>query len=485
MSRRWGRWSLTAAFLLGLLPLSGPASSAMGQTPAPVSGTQATTDGPVPPAGPASIGPPPDTGVVQPPPPTIPSVASVPVQLPVPLPGLAPGAPFQLQPIASLSASYTDNFDLSGGDGRDNLRTALSVGGQLSINFPLTKGFASYTLTLADDTANDVLANFHSLAAAVRWEATPRLTLTVGDTFTRSDAPAQADALHLRTERRLFTSNTLSLASEYRLDRFEVQPFYRLATFEEDEGDSTVAHTAGLTLGAAVGATNRVTAGYEFLHSDTSDEGTITGHRVQVTVVRQLTALASAGVTASHATRTVSEADSDGDFQVSGARLFGSYGIPGRWSAGGSLGVSRVSEGVEPWIVSGSITLSYRFARGIVTLAAERGFSETFASGENFGVVKTQGVTATASYALTPLLTSTGQAFYRENEGTGLAGSRRGRVQDAWGVGAGIVYRARRWLSIGLDYSFTNQGPSLETTAGAGQGRIIENRATLSLTLAF
>ena len=47
--------------------------------------------------------------------------------------------------------------------------------------------------------------------------------------------------------------------------------------------------------------------------------------------------------------------------------------------------------------VSGLATnaaFTYRFlARAAVTLAFDSGFSETFAEGENFGVVKTRGVT--------------------------------------------------------------------------------------------
>jgi hypothetical protein len=466
----------------------GPCAPASGQTPGTTAGTEPVTSwvvdpqaGLVPALVPLTV--PPLTA----PPPTITSVLPRIVNLPGPPPGITPGPPFEFHPTAGLSQEYTDNFDRTATGRRDDFRTSASAGGLLRFTLPTARGFASYTLTGAYDTANQELSAFQSLDAQARWEATPLLMLTVTDGLTRSDQPQEADRLGLRQERRNFTSNLFSLTSDYRLGTIDTRQYYRLSTFvDEDAQRTTMSHTLGASAATTVAETNRVTLGYEYLNSHTTDAETIAGHRVTGSVARQLNALPSAGVSASYSLRTLTSSGSDEDVQEWTAALFGGYVLPERWSVTGNVGLSVLSGRGTRSIVSGSIGLLYRLARGTFGLLLERGFSETFAEGENFGIVETQGVTATLSYAVTPLVTCTGQVFYRQNEPTRFSGDSGGEKENVWGGTAAVAYQVRPWLVIGIDYGYSNADFS-GTPAGGGRSRgdVIENRVRISLSAVF
>jgi hypothetical protein len=429
--------------------------------------------------------------VLTPPSPTIPSVLNPIISFPGAPPGRVPGTLFEYHPTIGLSTEYSDNFFRTATGRRENVRTTLSTGSQFLLNLPLTKGFLDYSLRTSHDTATDELNYFHALVAQGRWQATPRLALTLTDTFTRGDEPEQANGLQLRNQRRTFLSNTFSATSDYRLANVDTQQYYRLSNFSEQGGDeqgadrSTVAHTAGATAATNVAEVNRVTLGYEYVNSQTTDSGSTTGHRVTASVARQVSALTSAGINTSYAFRTTSpESGAERDFRVLTAALFGSHALPAQWSATGSIGVSALSGQGDRWIVSGSLDLVYQLARGTLTLSADRGFSETFAQGENFGVVETQGVRAGFSYLLTPLITSTASIFYRQNDPTGLGGGTQ-QKETAWGATAGAAYHVLRWLTIGADYTFSNRDSSGTGGGGAQQGEVIENRGRISVNAAF
>jgi hypothetical protein len=302
--------------------------------------------------------------------------------------------------------------------------------------------------------------------------------------MTRSDQPEQADRLGLRRERQTFTSNAFSLTSDYRLATVDTQQFYRLATFSS-ERESTVAHTVGASAATTVAAANRVTIGYEYLNSATDDAGEIAGHRLTAAVSRQLSTLASAGVETSYSLRTQRNGEIRESFDSWTAGLFGGYALPERWSVTARVGISTLSAEDHRWIVSGSVDLVYRLSRGTVGLTAERGFSETFAGGENFGVVETQGVTATLSWQWTPRITSTGQVYWRDNESTGVAASRQAGTERVWGATAALTYQVLRWLAVAGDYSFTSQDGAIDGTARGGAGTVKEHRGRISLSASF
>ncbi|MBI3857536.1 MAG: hypothetical protein HY293_17790 [Planctomycetes bacterium] len=463
--------------------LPGPA---LAQAPDPqTSDTPArSAEGQAPPSpGPAEA--PPQPSPATPPPPTIPSTAP-PVFAPPRGAVFRPAATFELHPSVSLSEEYTDNFNLSRRNKQENFRTSLSPGLTLLINGAFVKGQVGLSLSATHDSLTDVtrVADTSSLLGQVSYEVTPRFRLTASDVLTRSDEPALADALSLRRERGGFTSDTFSLSADYLLDKIATREFYRLGTFFDEKGDlDTVSHTFGVSAGTTIYETNSVNAGYEYLTSQTSKGSDVSGHQLTASLARQLTSLASAGVSGSYALRTVTSDNSDGksDFTIWSISFFSAYAIPGRWSLTSSVGFSRLESdaGADTNSVTTVTTFTYYLARAVATLSVDQGFSETFAQGESFGVVKTRGVRASLAYPLTPFIGGTASTFYRQNEFTGVGGGGPGGTEGTWGGTVSFSVQLLRWLGMGLEYDHT------EATSSGSRRGYIENRARASLNASF
>ena len=414
-----------------------------------------------------------------------------------------PGAVFGVGFGVTASEEYTDNFNLdTSGNKQSNFRTVLSPSVGLAINSAFTKGAIQYALSAAHDSSQkgDDINFFHSLVGSVSWEATPRLRLTVIEGFTYSDEPTQADRLSLRRQRQTFTSNTLGLNADYVLDRITTGAYYRLSTFDSDP-DKTTSHTAGATVGYRLSETDSLSASYEYLLSTTDGQATvssntslganasdITGHRISGSYTRQINALLTAGLTGSYSIRRTESrnATPNENFDSWTLAVFNSYGTP-KLSLNGSIGVTQIipeSSKTETGVFSAS-TLVYRFARAVATIGVDSGFSETFAQGENFGVVQTRGVTASLAYPFTPSISGTVAAFLRQNEPTGSDNS-SSNAETSWGLSVAFGFQITRWLNMFLDYthSQTSSDQAISRT-NSGSGDQTENRVRLSLTAGF
>jgi hypothetical protein len=409
----------------------------------------------------------------------------------------------------SVSEEYTDNFNLAERNKQSNFRSTVAPGLGLSINSAFVKGLVSYKFAPSFDTATDEVSLFHSLLGQVMWEATPLWKLTLAETLTRSDQPSEADRLGLRQRRQTFTSNTFLLASDYLLGRVATRESYQMSSFSDDTGRETKSHTLALSATAPLYEANSISAGYEYLASNTtgstlttsnttlgtSNVSDVTGHKFTAGATRQLNTLRSVGITTSYALRT-----GETDFKLWNASLFTNYELPGRLKLSSILGVSGISTdsgaSVGPNLSTKS-TLTYQFARAVVSLAVDKGFSETFAEGENFGVVETEGVAGSLLYPFTPFLTGTVTGTYRRNKPTGIGDTSLGNQQtENWGGTLSFSWRLRPGLLLELSYTYTrqvgsdsNNRQSITGTTGNGSIGIdnsyTENRIKAAVNLSF
>ena len=497
-------------------------SSALAQPPAPPpapppGATEAPPSGVTPPGQPPSPAQPPgppqqpapgQPPVVLPPPvltppavergptpiPTDPSLPtppspSIPSGVPFPLPPLQavvarPGPLFEVHPFVTLSEEYTDNFRLTADDKEDNFRTSLAPGLTLIVRGGRTTGVMSASLAVTHDTITDEVRAIITgvLGGELSYEVTPRLRLTVSDFFTRSDEPALSDRLNLRRERSTYASNTLTASADWLIGRVSTREYYRWTTFFSDQDTET--HALGASASTLILPRTTLSAGYEHLRTDSDGAGgDLVGHEFTASVGRSIGNFASAGVSGSYALRSSTDGNGDSvnDFTRWSAAVFGSYGLPGRWSLSASLGYSQVErdDGRTFSGITSTASLSYFFARAVASLVYEQGFSETFATGENFGVVQTRGLTASLSAPLTPAITGVARAFYRENEFTGVGGGPADTTEETWGGSLGFSVQILRWLNMGLDYTHRR------ISASARGGEIVENLARVSFTAAF
>jgi hypothetical protein len=475
-----------------------PAGEPPTTAPAPPAETRPTPVQATPPVSTAPTGPVPVIPETQPllPPATIPSAPQR--VLPEAL-GVPPTAVFQLQSGVTFSEEYTDNFNLTRTDKESNFRSSLSPALRLIINSAFTKGVIGYTFSPSHDSSTDDVQYFQSLLGQVTWEANPRWRLTLADVLTRSDQPADADRLGLRQQRQTFTSNTFALTSDYLIGTIATQQYYRLSMFDNEDGAKTTSHVAGLSATVPLYSTNSLTSGYEYLTSETDEGGgdgpisdrsrqfgdETSGHRVTAAFTRQVSTLRSVGLASSYAFRRVTDDSGDNDFQLWNVSAFTKYTLPGRLTLRGSLGLSGlvgesgISDGPN---VSTASSLTYQFVRTIVVLSLDRGFSETFSDGENFGVVKTEGATGSLSYSFTPNVSGTVSGFYRRNRFTdaGSVDSSDGDRTQNWGGALALSWRI--WRSILVDLSYTYLKYKDQDNA---DNNYSENRVRAGLSLSF
>jgi hypothetical protein len=456
--------------------------------PTPLDPTRALT--PAPPVP----GPPPEgIETIFVPPPTVPSTAAPPVLLPPR--GRAPRASFfEFRPGIGLLEEYSDNFTLTEINRVENFRSGVTPTLDIGINGAFTKGWISYVLAVVHDSSKESqdIELFHRVDAQLSWDATPRLKFTLIDTFIKSDEPTVADRLNLSRERRLFTTHAFTARSEYRIDRVATTASYHLATFSADD-EETTSHTISATASAVLAVANTVTLGYEYLASDSSSTPaadpfalrgigagatTITGHRVSTAVERRLNALTTGGLSGSYAIRDVDTNGQSNDYDIWTVSAFGRYAAGRVWISAG-LGYSglRQSTGSDSAITSFA-TASYTLPRGSVSVGFESGFAETFAEGQNRGVIRTSGVNGTVVHQFTPLITGTVTAYYRRNDTAGAGDTVVDRAQTAWGANVTLSIQFTSWLRLTLDYLHSD-------SSSAPLPSTIENRGRITLQARF
>jgi len=168
------------------------------------------------------------------------------------------------------------------------------------------------------------------------------------------------------------------------------------------------------------------------------------------------------------------------------------YILPGRLTVDGSLGVTGFTSdpgtSVGPKLFSAA-SISYQFGPAIATLAFDSGFSETFAAGENFGVVETQGITGSLFYPFTPSLSGTVSGFYRKTTPTDI-GNQSGQSDEHtnWGGTLAFSWRIQRRLLLDLSYTYQEQAGttnSVTTTTLGKNNSYTENRAQAALRISF
>jgi hypothetical protein len=421
----------------------------------------------------------------------------------------APTTSFELHPSFGFTEAYTDNFTLGSSGRTHNFRSSLNTGFSLLINRPRTKGTVSGNISASQDSATGQADYqiFPTLNGSVRHTFDPRLSLTVTDSFTRSDEPSQGDQGGLRRERRTFTSNSFSLSVDWLLDLIATQSYYRNSVFFG--GADTTSHILGFNATTRLGALMSLTGGYEYSLRETSGgtssaaTGTTTtsrsastestSHRVLGSLSRRVGQFGSAGVSSSY---SMSSTD-DNDSRTWNISLFSAYGLPTGFSLSGSIGYSLhdSDRGGALSTISSNTNASYRFVRAVISLGVFQDFRQTAEEGQDFGVVVTRTMTGTFSYQLTPFINTNLRTSYSRNEPTEGGTGASAQASSTFTAGGGLSWQILRWLGMSLDYTHTERSTDTSRTLTTGStstasssstsSDVSENRAVLSLTASF
>jgi hypothetical protein len=437
---------------------------------APLLGVQSTVTVPAPGAGP--------------PLPPAPSQTHLPPLLPPPAP---PGTkrPFEFHPTVGLSEQYSDNFFLTSTNRTENYRTTLNPGFLVGINDPRASGTVSASAGITQDSVDSAgdLHYFPSASAALKYVFDPRLSLSLVDSFARSDSTALANQFGLQTQRTTFTSNRVGVAADWLIDVLATQAYYQYSLFSGTS--DTNSQIAGVDVGLPVGTAMAVKGGYEYSYSNTTGTTTsgigpavTTGHLGWASIARQISSLRSVGIQGSYAVQSLQNTS------IWNVSVFTALELPGRLSLSGSIGYGQLtSDSGDFSTVTSHTSLRYQRGPAVLSLAADSDFNQSFLTGANFGITLTRSYTAGLDYALTPTLSARARGSYSDNEFTGVGNNKSSPDQQALTATGGLAWHPWPWLSVAIDYTYTRYytGSSLSSSNVTA----IENRATVSLNTQF
>lgn len=415
------------------------------------------------------------------------------------LPGTAPGAArptktFDLKPTIGLFEDYSDNFNRSNQNAVENFRSGITPGLQVLLDRGNLTGQAFYRLLAFYDSSTGDPGTHHELSGQVSWQATPRLKFTLTESFSQSDEPEQSDRLNLNANRRReFSRNLLSLTSDYSIGIIETTAHYRLSNFDADD-QTTRTHAIGGRATIPIGRIHVLTLGYEYLDSKTTEgrggsastgfvqgDTATTGSEITGSFSRDINPRLTAGISVAFADRDQTSSTGKDNFKRWNAAIFDTYIIPDKIIVRGSIGVAQIlsRDSSDKLIPTSNTDITYWLGSTIFNLVVEKGFSETFAQGENFGVVETTGVSGSVTYRFSPLLSGYVRAGYRENDFTGQGGGQAGRKEEIATGALGVTYQFLRWLTATFDYTHT------KSTSSDSSGTFSENRVRATLNAGF
>lgn len=408
-------------------------------------------------------------------------------------------ATLEFHPTLRLSEEYSDNFFQASSRAESNFRTMFGPGFSLLLNGARTFGTLSTTIDLVHDTGRNTGDDpkvFPSLNAAVRYSFTPRLALTVTDTFVRSDSATALDPNGIRNGRQTSMVNSFSTSLDWLIDRVATQVYYRNNWFinESDNNSNnvnattnqgnTISHILGANASTRVATDYLIRAGYEFGRTDSYDGATgndSTTNTVFASVSRQFGLYASGGLSSSYSIQ------SDQNARIFNASVFGAYGLPTGFSISAAVGYSILSSDAEDdGSVSANVAASYRFARAVFSVGVFQDFRQTGQQGENFGTVETRSYFGSALYQFTPFIDAIAQVTYSENQPTGVGNAGTGTIKTLT-YGGSLNWQVLRWLVASARYDYIRR-TGQNTFVGGGDnnaGDFAENRVSLNLFATF
>jgi len=436
-----------------------------------------------------------------------PSQAHPPLLVPQTLQALPAGKLLTFSPTLLVSEMWTDNFNFTTTNKQTDYRTVVGPGANVILNAPTTKGTFAGTWGFTYDTAASSSDNFNlfpNLSLNLIQTFTPRLNLTLTDTYTRNNNPVQSNQFGLNTQRQTFTSNYLTVGLNYLFDRVATQVYYDNFYYNlgSSNGTKTTTNIVGASASAPVGTFNSVRLGYEHSWSDTSgtssgiNSGQTTGNLVTATFTRQTGQYSSAGIQGSYNAfdqpNSASQSN-NGNGQIWNISLFTTYGLPSGLSLSSSLGYSQLiqsGQSNQSGVTSNS-NVSYRFGPALASLGIFSDFQQTGLVGQNFGIVETHGVTGSLLYTFTPLVSASFNAYYTVNSPTGSGNNSSSQNTDNFNLSLNLNWQFLTWLAFYGQYSYSmwNNGggfsSGVSNNSANSNGTIHVNSVLIGLRATF
>jgi opacity protein-like surface antigen len=414
--------------------------------------------------------------------------------------------PPQLLMSVSLTEEYSDNFFLSERNQQEEFRTGVEIGTIYRL-----EGGRSF-LSLANSVginyevrADQVNLPFVNFALNTGYQF-PRLSLSLNESFLRSDDVQDASPTGLRAERQTFLRNSVTPQLRYDLSRTTAVglTYNNTIIWSEDDGsngfdttdelgDST-SHSVSSTLQHWFRRNLSSSFGYTF-DTITSDES---GDRLSHSGSADLSYLLSARTTASLGAFGIFTDRSDGELD---SRIYGmTVGLRRQltpalslYVAAGPALLEREGRGtrlVPNWQIAldGDVPLTRRTNLRISTY---QNIDNTAGDIDDAGLVLNQAAVVTLSHALSRALLASIFGTYSRTElleDTSPGTSTQGEKFSYWNAGARMSYALTRVLLLNVTYRY--QQRDSEDTGGQPSddqfgSNYHENRIMVTLSAAF
>jgi opacity protein-like surface antigen len=418
--------------------------------------------------------------------------------------------PGRLLMSVSLTEEYSDNFFLSERNREDEYRTAVSIGTVYRLESG--RSFLSLANTIsADYAARSELSNlgFANLSLNTGYQL-PRLSLSLSESFIRSDNVEEVSPAVIRAVRRTVLSNSVSPQVRYDLARTTAFNLAYTNTIVRNEHTEQPA-TDTLAQGGGVSGnsvSNAFTTGlqhwftralssnmnYSFSTVDSEESGITQSQTASADLMYRLSAKTSTSLQAfgTITDRSAGEPDS---------RLYGtSMGVRRQLTSSlaafvaiGPTVLEREGRGTRVFPnlqanLDGTLPLTRRTT---LTFSAGQSIQNTAGEVDDVGVVLNQSANLALSHAVSRDLQTSLLAGYTRTElleDIRTCESVQGRQVNSWTAGARISYAFTRILSLGVSYRYQHRDsnvPSSNLDQCQFGSNFDENRVTLSLTAAF
>jgi Putative beta-barrel porin 2 len=416
--------------------------------------------------------------------------------------------PPQLLMSVSLTEEYSDNFFLSERNQEEEFRTGVDIG--TIYRLERGRGFLSLANSVGlnyEVRADRINLPFVNLALNTGYQF-PRLSLSLNESFLRSDDVQDASTTGLRAERQTFLRNSVTPQLRYELSRITAVSLAYNNTIVWSEGDDvssefdaiddelsdSSSHSVSGTLQHWFSRNLSSSFGYTF-DTITSDES---GDRLSHSGSIDLSYLINARTSAALQTFGIFTDRSEGELD---SLIYGmTVGLQRQltpalslYVAAGPVILEREGRGTRllpNWQIAldGDIPLTRRTN---LRIATSQNIENTAGDIDDAGLVLNQSAAVTLSHALSRnLLASIFGTYSRTEllEDTSSDTSTQGEKFSYWNAGARMSYALTRVLLLNVTYRY--QQRDSEDTGGQPSddrfgGNYQENRVMVTLSAAF
>ena len=418
----------------------------------------------------------------------------------------------------SLVEEYSDNFFLQDRNAEEEYRTSLNLG----TVYRLESGHSFVSLANLIRGSYDARAGeghfaFANLALNAGY-ALPRWSLSLSESFIRSDEVDEASPTGVRRERRPFSQNVVSPQVRYSLTpNTALNWVYTNALVWNEsaaqdnadtsagnqgsvEGDS-VSHILGMRLQHWFRPNLSGSGDYAFTTIDREEAADVQSHAVSgdlayVISPRTTTLVRAFGTLTDRRQGTTDVGTGETDSRIFGVNFGVRRQLTTFLAAFASVGPTVVAREERPTRVfanwqtglDGAIPLTQRTS---LSLSTRQSIEDTAGDIDDVGLVLSQSAGLTLNHAISrDLLASLFATFARTQllEDIATDVSTEDRDFTYWSTGVSLSYALSRTWSLGATYRYRRRDSDVPDSSADGPrlgGKYSENRVVFSLTTAF